>query len=134
GTTVRRVGSAVEGRGACCSRATAGAVSGRPGSETPGLNARGFLRTSTVTVFERPCEKLWRTCAVSTGLRSSSRPPPPRPRVSGRFWSCSVVFSFASLISLQYHLVPRRPGCRYLSLRLDHRSRTKAGELCGIRH
>ena len=76
----------------------------------PGLIAR-FLRTSTVTVFERPCEKLWRTCAVSTGLRSSSRPP-ARPRVSGRFCSCSSCSALArSRRSSRSDtiIVPRRP-------------------------
>ncbi len=54
--TGRRAGSKVAGRGAACSRGTVGIGSARPGSD-PGPILR-FLRTSTVTVFERPCEKL----------------------------------------------------------------------------
>ena len=59
-----------------------------------------------MTVFERPCEKLWRTCPVSTLLRSSSLPP-VRVRVRGRFCSCS----FALVISIKHHhLLSRTPS------------------------
>src|SRR5207244_2664748 len=102
--TGRRTGSSVAGRNVVCSRATSGAASARPGS-APGPIVR-FLRTSTVTVFERPCEKLWRTCPVSTLLRSSSLPP-VRVRVRGRFCSCS----FALVISIKHHhLLSRTPS------------------------
>jgi hypothetical protein len=55
-STGRRAGS-VAGRGGGESRATAGAASALAGSAGAGPITR-FLRTSTVTVFERPCEKL----------------------------------------------------------------------------
>src|SRR5581483_8042408 len=58
-------------------RPTAGSASARAvgsGAE-PGPMTRFFL-TSTVTVFERPWEKLWRTWPDdSGGRRNSSRPP-----------------------------------------------------------
>ena len=87
-TTGRRAGSIGCGRASgACSRATTGAASARPGSGAlPGPIAR-FLRTSTVTVLERPCEKLWRTWPVSTPLRSSSLPP---VRVRSKATPCSI--------------------------------------------
>ena len=77
-------------------RATTGAAgSARPGSgAAPGPMIR-FLRTSTVTFFERPCEKLWRTWPGSTAVlrleRAAGR------RVRGRFCSCSFVLLVAHL-------------------------------------
>ena len=65
-------GCGAAGLGAGSRSAAAG--SPRPGSAAPGATTR-FLRTSTVTAFERPCEKLWRTWPVSTGRRSPSVPP-----------------------------------------------------------
>ena len=84
--------------------ALAAGVAGRFGRlwRRPAPTTR-FLRTSTVTVLERPCEKLWRTCPVSTGLRSSSLPP-VRPGSA----AASALGPLLSLISLQYRILSRR--------------------------
>src|SRR5262249_2827492 len=73
---------------------------------------------------ERPCEKLCRTCPVSTGLRSPS--VPAERRVNGRFcsWSCS----FASVIRSCATILWLRPGRSRTNIAVDHCTRAKAGE------
>ncbi len=127
--TGRRTGSATGAVGAAAgrARAVAGAAgSGRPGSGAAPGATRRFLRTSTVTVFERPCEKLWRTCPVSTLRRSSSR---PRPRLNGRFCSCSLAScSLASVMRFGTTILWRRPSRHEINCLLHHCSDPQAGQ------
>ena len=93
-------------------RAAVGAAgSGRPASgAAPGAMTR-FLRTSTATAFERPCEKLCRTWPGSLGRRRLS--VAPERSVRGRFCSCSLAsWSFASVMRFGTTILYRRPGRR----------------------
>ena len=69
----------------CCSSSPVTSVIWPPES---GAKVR-FLRTSTVTILERPCEKLWRTCPVLTVFLSSSLPGRDKPSFLPLF--CSLV-------------------------------------------
>ena len=84
-------------------------LGGRLGRAPPGATTR-FLRTSTVTAFERPCGKL--------GAPGRSRPvgaarASRRRSVKGRFCSCSLAScSFVSVMRFGTIILCGRPGRR----------------------
>jgi hypothetical protein len=102
-----RLGLAANGgssvlRAAGESESVLGALEGAAGAAgAPGVRPR-FLRTSTCTTLERPCEKLWRTDPPSTTC-------PASPRAAGRSESLPLVsvWSLPSLMRNQVHFFKR---------------------------